>query len=105
MKIYSAAALLLVGSVCGSMAGAFYGEGIRAHFRTQVVHAQEQWPPYAACTSGVPKEWGDFMGASAYGLAFQDDKGTLRFIKNPVCGSSILSSAPVSSADLQIQRK
>jgi len=39
-----------------------------------------------ACKSFVPPEWGDYKGSSEhYGLVFQDNNGTLRFITNVPC--------------------
>ncbi len=38
------------------------------------------------CISYVPPEWGDYKGSSQqYGVAFQDNKGTLRFITTVAC--------------------
>jgi hypothetical protein len=39
-----------------------------------------------ACRSYVPPAWGDYMGSSEhYGVVFQDNSGTLRFITNVPC--------------------
>lgn len=58
------------------------------------------------CMTVVPKSWGDFKGGSQYGLAFEDDKGVVRFVQHPSCGD-INSSAepPVESIDLEIRRR
>jgi hypothetical protein len=52
----------------------------RAKAAPQVVFGQ------ASCRSYVPLEWGDYKGSSSgYGVAFQDAKGTLRFVTNVTC--------------------
>jgi hypothetical protein len=79
----------------GAITGAVIAIGLHGFEQTAVVHAQDQFTTFAGCVSGVPKSWGNFMGASSYGLAFQDDKGTVRFVQHPVCGSSLNeNSAP-----------
>jgi hypothetical protein len=43
----------------------------------------------AACVSQIPQAWGEFKGGSYQaGLAFQDSKGTLRFVTNVPCGNT-----------------
>jgi len=38
------------------------------------------------CRSYVPQEWGEYKGSSnGYGVAFEDSKGTLRFLTNVTC--------------------
>jgi hypothetical protein len=54
----------------------------------------------APCVSYVPKDWGEYRGATSYGAAFEDNNGTLRFIKNPPCD---LTANPLP--DLEIHRK
>jgi hypothetical protein len=40
----------------------------------------------SACKSYVPTEWGEYKGSSTgYGVAFQDNAGTLRFVTNVTC--------------------
>jgi hypothetical protein len=68
--------------------------------RKHQVHAAGQSIYSAACTSHVPKEWGEYRGASSYGVTFEDSNGTLRFIKNPPCD---LTATP--RPDLEIHRK
>jgi hypothetical protein len=99
MKIYSALALLA--------AGAFIGAGVHSRLQEPAaVHAQEYIGTSAQCMTNVPKDWGDFMGGSTYGLAFEDKTGTLRFILHPPCGSlNGAFSPPVPLVDLQIQRR
>ena len=71
---------------------------------TPVVDAQDQFTTFAGCISVVPKEWGNFVGASTYGLTFQDEKGTLRFLEHPTCGgASATNSIPTATIDLQVQ--
>ena len=52
------------------------------------------------CSSFIPKEWGQFRGASAYGMEFEDNEGTIRFIKNPPCDLTF-----TARPDLEIHRK
>ncbi len=40
----------------------------------------------AQCAVTVPPEWGEYQGASTYGLAFKDSSGTLRFVTHFPCG-------------------
>jgi hypothetical protein len=54
----------------------------------------------ASCTAYVPKDWGEYRGATSYGVAFEDNNGTLRFVKNPPCD---LTATP--RPDLEIHRK
>ena len=69
------------------------------------VHAQTQLGSEAACVTRVPKTWGNYVGASTYGLTFQDDKGTLRFIKSPSCGEDFYTHPSVyPTVDLMIGR-
>jgi hypothetical protein len=51
--------------------------------------AQSKEPPQelsAQCVATVPKEWGEFVGSSSYGVAFKDSAGTLRFVTHFSCG-------------------
>jgi hypothetical protein len=42
-----------------------------------------------ACKSYVPQEWGDYKGSSEhYGVVFEANDGTLRFITNVACESA-----------------
>ena len=54
----------------------------------------------ARCAVVVPKDWGKYIGAGSYGLEFEDESGTIRFVKHFPCG---LPGAPVIS--LEVQRK
>jgi hypothetical protein len=100
----------VLGSLSFAMVGAITGAAIATGFhsfeQTAVVRAQDQFMTFAGCISGVPKSWGDFMGASSYGLAFQDEKGTLRFVQHPVCGSAVNeNNAPIPSLGLEVVRR
>ena len=68
------------------------------------VHAQDRNNLPYGCRVVVPKSWGEYKGASAYGLAFQDGEGTLRFMLHPPCGN-IDSATDASTIDLVLQRK
>jgi hypothetical protein len=93
----------IVGAVIGA---AVTASGFHSFEQNAVVHAQDQFTTFAGCVSSVPKSWGNFMGASSYGLAFQDDKGTVRFVQHPVCGNAASeSSAPVPSLGLEVVRR
>ena len=93
-------------TIVGAIAGAAIASGFRGFERTAVVHAEDEFTTFSGCISGVPKSWGDFMGASSYGLAFQDEKGTLRFVQHPVCGSALNeNNAPVPSLGLEVVRR
>ena len=73
-------------------------------FETPAAHAQERSIEYSTCRVVVPKTWGEFRGASTYGLAFQDESGTIRFLLHPPCGSLDAPTA-TSAIDLMVQRK
>jgi hypothetical protein len=45
--------------------------------------AQEQ---LSRCAIVIPHEWGDYVGASSYGVAFRDSNDTMRFINQFPCG-------------------
>lgn len=95
-------------AVLCTLAGGIAGAAIStsAHLRSGVVHAQDQFTTFGGCISTVPRNWGNFVGASTYGLAFEDDKGTLRFIQHPTCGNSFSSnSAAEATIDQEIVRK
>ena len=51
---------------------------------------QQERTVYAASTSArcqftVPRDWGDFKGASQWGLAFEDSSGTVRIFSQLPC--------------------
>jgi hypothetical protein len=57
----------------------------------------------ATCAITVPAEWGEFKGASSFGLVFQDSAGTLRFVRNVGC--QIHDTQPVPLISLEVRRK
>ena len=83
--------------------GVIGGIFCRSYPRGSSVHAEER-PETATCMVGVPKSWGEFRGASAYGLAFQDENGTLRFLLHPSCGN-LNSPTDTPYVDLEILRR
>lgn len=89
------AILLLVG-VVGGMVGRNYRPDAR-------VQAQDK-SNGMNCSVTVPKSWGEYKGASAYGLAFQDPNGTIRFLLHPACGGAS-SYTEYNGADLELQRR
>lgn len=90
-------AMLLAVGVIGGVVGRNYPVVPR-------VHAQENFNGTTSCTVTVPKSWGEFKGASAYGLAFQDPNGTLRFLLHPACGN-VRSYTESGPSDLELQRR
>jgi hypothetical protein len=86
--------LLLVGIVGGYL--------VRGPGALPVVHAQTSVYSSPVCQMSVPRSWGEFSGASEYGLAFQDNNGTLRFVQHPGC-----TNLPQSSvrAELEVKRQ
>ena len=70
------------------------------------VKAEETFNGVGQCTTVVPKTWGEFKGGSQYGLAFEDDKGVVRFVQHPSCGGlNSPAEAPVEPMDLEIRRR
>ncbi len=70
------------------------------------VHAQERYAIAGGCIASVPRSWGTFKGASDYGLAFEDNDGTVRFLAHPSCGNGLSSMAsPDPAVDLKVERK
>ncbi|MDR3722894.1 MAG: hypothetical protein P4K83_00205 [Terracidiphilus sp.] len=83
-------------------AGVLGGYLLRGPGALPVVHAQTPVYNPAVCQMSVPRSWGDYRGASEYGLAFQDNNGTLRFVQHPGC-----TNLPQSSvrAELEVKRQ
>lgn len=80
--------------------------GAIARVNNPDVHAQERFSGITNCVTVVPKTWGQFRGGSDYGLAFEDDRGTLRFVLHPTCGSpNSPGEPPPAPIDLEVQRK
>lgn len=90
-------AVILAAGMMGGIVGRNYPAGQR-------VHAQEKSNSGINCSLTVPRSWGEYKGASAYGLAFQDSNGTLRFLLHPDC-SNIRSYSDSGSSDLEVQRR
>lgn len=89
--------MFLLAAVAGGLLGRNYNSA-------NAVHAQEQTDAYANCIVAVPKAWGEFKGGSAFGLAFEDQTGTLRFMLHPPCGS-INTPTEYRGVDLKVIRK
>jgi hypothetical protein len=78
MRKKSARVLILMGLVLVA-ANWFYARRSKAA-------APHQMFTQPACKTYVPQEWGDFKGSSEhYGLVFQGNDGTLRFVTNVPC--------------------
>ncbi len=91
---------------CLVLAGMIGGVCISDHVTPATVHAQYGFSSLAGCLTAVPKDWGDFVGASTYGMVFEDREGTLRFLQRPICSTTnSANNVPTSAVDLQIQRK
>ena len=84
----------LLAGIGGGMLGRVYNPA-------SIVHAQDG---YSNCTVAVPKSWGEFKGGSEFGLAFEDQTGTLRFVLHPPC-ASISTPTESTTIDLKIMRK
>ncbi len=98
MKVWQGVSLVLIGISIG-----FAGSRICA---VSPVHAQGQFAETELCTTSVPKSWGDFRGASEYGIAFEDQNGAIRFLRSPSCGNGLSSTGnPLPPVDLKIERK
>lgn len=70
------------------------------------VQAQERFSGITNCITVVPRTWGEFKGGSDYGLAFEDEKGVVRFVLHPTCGSvNSPAEPPPVPIDLEIQRR
>ena len=87
--------MLLLAGIAGGVVG-------RMHTAPVSVHAQEK--DVTSCMVVVPRSWGDYKGGSSYGLAFQDQSGTLRFVAHPICGNG-LSPMQAPLVDLKVERR
>lgn len=98
MKIWQGVSLFLLGVSAGFLGGRFC--------TVSAVHAQASYSETEMCTASVPKSWGEFRGASSYGIAFEDQGGTIRFLRNPSCDSGASSTSnPLALVDLKVGRK
>ncbi|HVU44553.1 MAG TPA: hypothetical protein VHD85_00415 [Terracidiphilus sp.] len=95
--------MVLVAGIAGGVAGRV--SSLLSAPAAQV-QAQERFSGITNCITVVPRSWGDFKGGSDYGLAFQDDKGVVRFVLHPSCGSvNSPAEPPPVPIDLEIQRR
>ena len=99
MITFGKVGVLLLAALFGSLVTRLHNPALR-------VHAQDKSGGASICTTMVPKSWGEFKGGSDYGLAFEDQNGTVRFVLHPACGSfnspGEQSPPPV---DLEVQRR
>lgn len=89
--------MFFLAGIAGGLVGRYFNPAT-------AVHAQEHTDAYANCIVAVPKAWGEFKGGSAFGLAFEDQTGTLRFMLHPPCGS-LNTPTEYSGVDLKVIRK
>lgn len=90
-----------------ALAGGVLAIALQELHHAPVTHAaQAEVLTFPGCLTNVPKSWGKFVGASSYGLAFEDDHGTLRFVQHPACGStSSAVNPPTAIEELEVVRK
>jgi hypothetical protein len=88
--------------VAAGLAVGFAGERMRP---VTAVHAEDKYSTLGGCIAHVPSSWGTFRGASDYGLAFEDNYGTVRFLARPSCGSGQSMVQPDAAVDLKIDRR
>ncbi len=62
LKLGCVVLVLVLGVMCGTTIGAYW--------RISDVHAQEQYSSVGGCIASVPKSWGEFRGASDFGMVF-----------------------------------
>ena len=91
------ASLLFLVGVADGLVGRYFNPTAR-------VHALECSEAYSNCIVTVPSGWGEFKGGSEFGLAFEDQTGTLRFMLHPLCGN-LNTPTEYNAADLKIFRK
>ncbi len=88
------------------IAGALLCLAVQGFLKPRPAHAADQLGSGTVCTAQVPAEWGEFRGSSIFGIAFEDDNGTLRFVAHPPCGTDSSSNPlPAPTVDLLIERK
>jgi hypothetical protein len=98
MKVWQVVSLVALGISIGFAGSRF--------FAIAPVHAHGQYTESELCTTSVPKSWGDFKGASEYGIAFEDQNGTIRFLRSPSCSNGLTSTGnPLPPVDLRMERK
>jgi hypothetical protein len=92
-------AIVVLAGCVGGLVGRMKAPGLE-------VKAQENFNGLTNCATVVPKSWGEFKGGSQYGLAFEDDRGVVRFVQHPSCGSiNSPAEPPVEPIDLEIKRR
>lgn len=98
MKVWQGVSLVLLGILIG-IAGSRFSA-------VTPVHAHGEFAETQLCMATVPKSWGEFKGASEFGIAFEDEGGVIRFLRNPSCGNGLSSTGnPLPSVDLKLERK
>jgi len=98
MKIAKSLLWMLAGALL-----CFSGEHL---WKLQAVHAQTPFGSEAACVTHIPKAWGQFKGASEYGLTFEDENGKLRFVKSPSCSENYYTHPlGTPTIDLMMERR
>jgi hypothetical protein len=74
--------------------------GLFSFLAQKTGQAQSSVSVKAHCLVRVPPDWGEFVGASTYGLGFRDNQGTIRFVAQMPCN---LDGPP--NISLQIKRQ
>jgi hypothetical protein len=88
------------------IAGALLCLVVQGFYKVQPARAAGQLDNGTVCVAQIPSAWGEFKGSSDFGLAFEDEKGTLRFVVHPPCGNASSSNpAPTPTIDLRLERK
>jgi len=103
MQRKAAFAFVFLATLLGFLAGSVRGHSkpsspAEAYLQGAPGRSVDEMP--AQCTFNVPREWGEFVGASSSGLYFRDDSGTVRYIAQLPCGQV---TAP--SVQLEIRRR
>jgi len=100
-KVASLCAPLAI--VLGFLATSVVGYPEQANSAGTCLHFA-QWRSHdktnAQCVFNVPREWGDFAGATSNGIYFRDHSGTIRYISQLPCGQETTPSIA-----LEIRRK
>jgi hypothetical protein len=88
------------------IAGALLCLVVQGFFKVQPARAAGQLSNGSVCVGQIPAAWGEYKGSSDYGLAFEDEKGTLRFVSHPPCGIASSSDAVAApTVDLKLDRR
>ncbi len=88
------------------IAGALLCLVVEGFLKARPVHAEDQLSSGTVCVAQVPIAWGEYRGSSDYGLTFEDENGTLRFVVHPPCGATSSSNpVPLPTIDLMLERK